>query len=72
VVQKQIRVNDETFTIAGVMPRGFEFPPMGSAELVLPTFRRFLNQLWKATMPEAIPDDICGPGVIFSGPIFVQ
>ncbi len=30
-VGKQIRVNDEAFTIAGVMPRGFEFPPMGSA-----------------------------------------
>ena len=31
VVGRQIQVNDETFTIAGVMPRGFEFPPMGSA-----------------------------------------
>ena len=25
-------MNDEVFTIAGVMPPGFEFPPMGSAE----------------------------------------
>ena len=32
VVGRQIQVNDETFTIAGVMPQGFEFPPMGSAE----------------------------------------
>lgn len=32
VVGKEIRVNDESFTIAGVMPRGFEFPPMSSAE----------------------------------------
>jgi putative ABC transport system permease protein len=32
VVGKQIRVNGEAFTIAGVMPRGFEFPPMGSVE----------------------------------------
>jgi predicted permease len=31
VVGTQIQVNDETFTIAGVMPQGFEFPPMGSA-----------------------------------------
>ena len=32
VVGRQIQVNDESFTIAGVMPQGFEFPPMGSAE----------------------------------------
>jgi putative ABC transport system permease protein len=32
VVGREIRVNDEVFTIAGVMPQGFEFPPMGSAE----------------------------------------
>jgi putative ABC transport system permease protein len=32
VVGRQIQVDDEAFTIAGVMPRGFEFPPMGSAE----------------------------------------
>lgn len=31
VVGRQIQVDDEAFTIAGVMPRGFEFPPMGSA-----------------------------------------
>jgi putative ABC transport system permease protein len=31
VVGKKIRVNDEVFTITGVMPQGFEFPPMGSA-----------------------------------------
>jgi putative ABC transport system permease protein len=31
-VGKKITVNDEVFTIAGVMPPGFEFPPMGSAE----------------------------------------
>ncbi len=31
VVGRQIQVNDEAFTIAGVMPQGFEFPPMGSA-----------------------------------------
>jgi putative ABC transport system permease protein len=31
VVGRQIQVDDETFTIAGVMPQGFEFPPMGSA-----------------------------------------
>jgi putative ABC transport system permease protein len=32
VVGRQIQVDDEAFTIAGVMPLGFEFPPMGSAE----------------------------------------
>jgi len=32
VIGKKIQVNDEVFTIAGVMPQGFEFPPMGSAE----------------------------------------
>ena len=32
VAGKQIRVNDEVFTIAGVMPQGFEFPPMGGTE----------------------------------------
>jgi len=32
VVGRQIQVNDESFTIAGVMPQGFEFPPMGSEE----------------------------------------
>ncbi|MGA2594623.1 MAG: ABC transporter permease [Bryobacteraceae bacterium] len=32
VVGKEIQVNDEAFTVAGVMPQGFEFPPMGSAE----------------------------------------
>ena len=31
VVGRQIQVGDESFTIAGVMPPGFEFPPMGSA-----------------------------------------
>ena len=31
VVGRQIWVDDEAFTIAGVMPPGFEFPPMGSA-----------------------------------------
>ena len=31
VVGRQISVDGEAFTIAGVMPRGFEFPPMGSA-----------------------------------------
>jgi len=31
VVGRQIQVDDEAYTIAGVMPRGFEFPPMGSA-----------------------------------------
>ena len=31
VVGRQIQVGDEAFTIAGVMPQGFEFPPMGSA-----------------------------------------
>ena len=31
MVGKQILVDGEAFTIAGVMPRGFEFPPMGSA-----------------------------------------
>jgi hypothetical protein len=31
VVGRQIQVDGEAFTIAGVMPRGFEFPPMGSA-----------------------------------------
>ncbi len=31
VVGRQIQVNDEAFTIAGVMPQGFEFPPMGPA-----------------------------------------
>ena len=31
VVGRRIQVDDETFTIAGVMPSGFEFPPMGSA-----------------------------------------
>jgi putative ABC transport system permease protein len=31
VVGRQIQVDDEAFTIVGVMPRGFEFPPMGSA-----------------------------------------
>jgi putative ABC transport system permease protein len=31
VVGKQVQVDDEAFTIAGVMPQGFEFPPMGSA-----------------------------------------
>jgi putative ABC transport system permease protein len=31
VVGRQIQVDDEAFTIAGVMPQGFEFPPMGSA-----------------------------------------
>ena len=30
IAGKQILVNGEPFTIAGVMPRGFEFPPMGS------------------------------------------
>lgn len=32
VAEKRIQVNDEVFTIAGVMPQGFQFPPMGSAE----------------------------------------
>jgi len=32
VVGRQIQVDDEAFTIAGVMPRGFEFPPMAPAE----------------------------------------
>src|SRR5262249_51957522 len=31
VVGRQIQVGDEAFTIVGVMPQGFEFPPMGSA-----------------------------------------
>src|ERR1035441_9508590 len=31
MVGKQILVDGEAFTIKGVMPRGFEFPPMGSA-----------------------------------------
>ena len=31
VVGRQIYVEGEAFTVAGVMPRGFEFPPMGSA-----------------------------------------
>ncbi len=31
IVGKQILVGDEAFTITGVMPEGFEFPPMGSA-----------------------------------------
>ena len=31
VVGRQIQVDGEAFTIAGVMPRGFEFPAMGSA-----------------------------------------
>jgi putative ABC transport system permease protein len=31
VVGRQIQVDGEAFTIAGVMPRGFEFPPMWSA-----------------------------------------
>jgi putative ABC transport system permease protein len=31
VVGRQVQVDDEAFTITGVMPRGFEFPPMGSA-----------------------------------------
>jgi len=31
VVGRQVQVNDEAFTIVGVMPQGFEFPPMGSA-----------------------------------------
>jgi len=30
VVGRRIFVDGEAFTIAGVMPRGFEFPPMGS------------------------------------------
>ena len=42
VVGRQIRVDDETFTIAGVMPRGFEFPPMGSASYK-PVFWMSLN-----------------------------
>jgi putative ABC transport system permease protein len=31
MVGKQILVDGEAFTIKGVMPRGFEFPPVGSA-----------------------------------------
>jgi putative ABC transport system permease protein len=31
VVGRQIQVDDQAFTIEGVMPQGFEFPPMGSA-----------------------------------------
>ena len=31
VVGKRIQVDDDAVTIAGVMPRGFEFPTMGSA-----------------------------------------
>jgi putative ABC transport system permease protein len=31
VVGRQIQVDGEAFTVAGVMPEGFEFPPMGSA-----------------------------------------
>src|SRR5271157_223657 len=31
IVGRQIQVDDEAFTIAGVMPPGFEFPAMGSA-----------------------------------------
>jgi putative ABC transport system permease protein len=32
VVGRQIQADDEVFTVAGVMPRGFEFPPMESVE----------------------------------------
>ncbi|HTQ56492.1 MAG TPA: ABC transporter permease [Bryobacteraceae bacterium] len=32
VVGRPLQVDGETFTIAGVMPAGFEFPPMGSAD----------------------------------------
>jgi putative ABC transport system permease protein len=31
VVGRRIQVDDQAFTIVGVMPQGFEFPPMGSA-----------------------------------------
>lgn len=31
-VGKEVRVNGDAFTIVGVMPPGFEFPPMSSAE----------------------------------------
>jgi hypothetical protein len=41
-------------------------------DLAFPTFRRFLNQLWKATMPEAIPGDICGPQASLSAPILTK
>lgn len=34
-----------------------------------PTFRRFMNQLWTATMPEAIPGDLRGPIAPLSVPI---
>ncbi|HWC99034.1 MAG TPA: ABC transporter permease [Candidatus Sulfopaludibacter sp.] len=31
VAGRQLQIDGEAYTIAGVMPRGFEFPPMGSA-----------------------------------------
>ena len=33
------------------------------------TFRRFLHQLWAATVPEPIPEDIRGPASPLSAPV---
>lgn len=38
-------------------------------ELAFPTFRRFLNQLWTATMPESIPAEIRSPLAPLHAPI---
>jgi hypothetical protein len=36
------------------------------------TFRRFLHQLWTATVPEPIPEDIRSPNAPLSAPVLTQ
>ena len=38
-------------------------------ELAFPTFVRFLNQLWTATMPEAVPEDVRRPLRVLHVPV---
>jgi hypothetical protein len=41
-------------------------------EQAFPTFVRFLNQLWTATMPEAIPEDVRRPLALLHVPVLTK
>jgi hypothetical protein len=41
-------------------------------DLAFPTFVRFLNQLWTATMPEAVPEDVRRPLTILHVPVLTE